>query len=242
MVSLRKYTKEFILTEGSNRFKKIASMLDPEDLQDQLEQALSCLDMTVFYPRKIIIKPEDFIGYQNGLFVDVSPYKMDVINRVYYNTEQNTQANIYFPDIGLLPYIMQGGPSINLTSITDYLSMMTNLNMMYRQLEMDGDYELWPLTEDGIQLLQLKSRKLTWVEFLPSIDRYAEEWYLYDFEYAALKDILFDLCNIFNYEQLMSAQTLGAGKEAADLLKYWTDKLEKDKKEFTDKSLVTYLD
>ena len=33
MVSLKKYTKEQILTEGNSRFKKIASMLDKEDME-----------------------------------------------------------------------------------------------------------------------------------------------------------------------------------------------------------------
>ena len=38
MVSLKKYTKEQILTEGNNRFKKIASMLDKEDIEDGITQ------------------------------------------------------------------------------------------------------------------------------------------------------------------------------------------------------------
>ena len=39
----------------------------------------------------------------------------------------------------------------------------------------------------------------------------------------------------------MSAQALGVSKETTNLVEYWNKKLEKDKKEFTDKSLVTYL-
>lgn len=242
MVSLKKYTREQILTEGNNRFKKIASLLDREDLEDMLEQSLSWLDQVIFTPRKIIIKPDEFISYNNGLFVDVTPYKIDVINRVYYNSEFDLTNNLFFPDIGLLPYITSGGKSINLSNINDYIALVTNLNMMYRQVDMNGDYELWPKDPDGRQLLQLRNPKLTWVEYLPSIDRNDTEWYLYDFEYASLKDIFFDKCNLFNAEQLMSAQSLGVGKETENIAKYWQDKLEKDKEEFTNKTLVTYLD
>lgn len=70
MVSLKKYTKEQILTEGNNRFKKIASMLDREDLEDMLQQALSWLDQAIFTPRAILFKPEDVMNYNGGFFID----------------------------------------------------------------------------------------------------------------------------------------------------------------------------
>ena len=79
------------------------------------------------------------------------------------------------------------------------------------------------------------------IEFLPNIDRNAESWSLYDFEYAALKDIIFDKCNLLNAEMQMSATTLGVAKEISNVINYWKDKLEKDIKEFQDKALVTYL-
>ncbi|MBR4397376.1 MAG: hypothetical protein IKS93_05950, partial [Methanobrevibacter sp.] len=69
MVSLKKYTKEQILTEGNNRFKKIASMLDREDLEDMLQQALSWLDEAVFTPREMFIDSDQIIGYKGGFFV-----------------------------------------------------------------------------------------------------------------------------------------------------------------------------
>lgn len=112
---------------------------------------------------------------------------------------------------------------------------------MNRQLQLDGDYELWPIDEEGRQLLQVKNQHIIRIEFLPNIDRNATEWYLYDYEYAVLKDVLFDMCNIFNYEQIMSAQTLGISKESTNLLDYWSKKLENDKKEFHDKALVTAI-
>lgn len=241
MVSLRKYTKEFILNEGTNRFKKIASMLDPEDLQDQLEQALTWLDQAIFNPRAIIVNPENVISYKGGWFIDVTPYKIDVINNCYYQDTFSDQLNTILPEIGLMPFICGGATFSSLSSIGDYLALRTNLNMMNRQLDLDGDYELWPTDEEGRQLLQVRNNKLIRIEFLPNIDRYADEWYLYDHEYAALKDVLFDFCNLFNCEQLMSAQTLGAGKEAENLAKYWQDKIEKDEKKFHDKALVISL-
>lgn len=240
MVSLKKYTKEQILTEGNNRFKKIASMLDKEDLEDMLQQALSWLDQAIFTPRAILFKPEDIMGYNGGFFIDVSPYKIDVINNVYYASEQEYLGNIFFPELGIMPFI-SGGSYINLSNVADYLSLVTNLNLIRRHTEMDGDYELWPIDEQGRQLLQVKNNNIIRIEYLPNIDRNAEEWYLYDYEYAALKDVLFDMCNIFNYEQLMSAQSLGVSKETTNLVEYWSKKLEADKKEFHDKSLVTAL-
>lgn len=240
MVSLKKYTKEQILTEGNNRFKKIASMLDKEDLEDMLQQALSWLDQAIFTPRAILFKPEDVMNYNGGFFIDVSPYKIDVINNVYYASEQEYLGNIFFPELGIMPFI-SGGSYINLSNVADYLSLVTNLNLIRRHTEMDGDYELWPIDEQGRQLLQVKNNNIIRIEYLPNIDRNAEEWYLYDYEYAALKDVLFDMCNIFNYEQLMSAQSLGVSKETTNLVEYWSKKLEVDKKEFHDKSLVTAL-
>lgn len=241
MVSLKKYTKEQILTEGNNRFKKIASMLDREDLEDMLQQSLSWLDQTVFTPRAVIFNTEDVISYKGGWFIDVSRMKIDVINNVYYKDTFDEQLNTILPEVGLMPFIVGGNTFNSISSVADYLALRSNLNMMNRQLRFNGDYELWPVDEEGRQLLQVKNNNIIRVEFLPNIDRDAEEWYLYDFEYAALKDILFDKCNIFNYEQIMSAQTLGISKESTNLLDYWTKKLEEDKKEFTDKSLVTYL-
>lgn len=240
MVSLKKYTKEQVLTEGSNRFKKIASMLDKEDLEDMFQQALSWLDMTVFYPRILLVEKDQVIGYKGGWFVDVTNQKIDVINNVYYEDTFNDGLNPIVPELGIMPFLL-GGNYISLTSVFDYLNLRSNINGMMRQLELDGDYELFPPDPEGRQLLQVKKQGMLRIEFLPSIDRDAEEWYLYDFEYAALKDVLFDMCNLFNAEMTMSAQVLGVGKESEGIAKYWQEKLDKDKKEFSDKFLVTYI-
>ena len=241
MVSLKKYTKEQILTEGSNRFKKIASMLDREDLEDMLQQALSWLDQAIFTPRAVLFKPEDVMMYKGGYFIDVTGMKIDVINNAYYQDTFDEQLNTILPEIGFLPFILGGNTFNSLSSIADYLALRRNLNMMNRQLQLDGDYELWPIDEQGRQLLQVKNQHIIRIEFLPNIDRDGTEWYLYDYEYAVLKDVLFDMCNIFNYEKIMSAQTLGISKESSNLLDYWTKKLENDKKEFHDKALVTAI-
>lgn len=241
MVSLKKYTKEQILTEGNNRFKKIASMLDKEDLEDMLQQALSWLDQAIFTPRAVLFKPEDVMNYNGGWFIDVSNLKIDVINNAYYQDTFDEQLNTILPEIGFMPFILGGTTFSSLSSVADYLALRKNLNIMNRQLQLDGDYELWPIDEEGRQLLQVKNQHIIRIEFLPNIDRNATEWYLYDYEYAVLKDVLFDMCNIFNYEQIMSAQTLGISKESTNLLDYWSKKLENDKKEFHDKALVTAI-
>ena len=241
MVSLKKYTKEQILTEGNSRFKKIASMLDKEDLEDQLQQALSWLDEAIFTPRQILVKPEDFIDYKGGHFVDVSNQKIDVINNVYYHDNFEQNLNPLTPELGIMPFLLGGSNYTSLSSVFDYINLRSNINGMIRQLELDGDYELWDKDEEGHQLLQLKKKELTKVEYLPSIDRDDDWWYLYDFEYAALKDVLYDLCNLFNAEMQMSAQALGVGKESEGIAKYWQDKLAKDKEEFSAKALVTYI-
>lgn len=241
MISLKKYTREQILTEGNNRFKKIASLLDREDLEDMLEQSLSWLDQVIFTPRGVLFKPDDVMMYNGGYFIDVSLLKIDVINNVYYQDTFDEQLNTILPEVGLMPFIVGGNTFTSLTSVGDYLALRSNLNMMNRQLRLNGDYELWPVDEEGRQLLQVKNNCLIRIEFLPNIDRNADEWYLYDYEYAALKDVLFDKCNLFNAEQLMSAQSLGVGKESEGVAKYWQEKLEKDKEEFTQKVLVTAI-
>ena len=241
MVSLKKYTKEQILTEGSGRFNKIASMLDREDLEDMLQQALSWLDQAIFTPRAVLFKPEDVMSYNGGWFIDVTNLKIDVVNNAYYQDTFDEQLNTILPEVGLMPFIVGGNTFNSLSSIGDYLSLRSNLNMMNRQLRLNGDYELWPIDKQGRQLLQVKNNHLMRLEFLPNIDRDAEEWYLYDFEYSTLKDILYDMCNLFNYEQVMSAQPLGVGKETQNLANYWQEKLNKDKEEFHNKALVTAL-
>ena len=241
MVSLNKYTKEQILTEGNARFKKIASLLDREDLEDMLEQTLSWLDMAVFYPRVMTIEASEIINYKGGWFVDVTNQKIDVINNVYYQDTFEEQVNVLFPELGILPFICNSSNMTKLSTIADYFVLKTNLNMINRQMDMDGDYELWDKLPDGRQLLQVRNKGMLRVEFLPSIDRNATEWYLYDFEYAAVKDILFDKCNLFNAEMQMSASSLGVGKEAENLAKYWSSKLKEDEESFEKKSLVTYI-
>ena len=241
MVSLKKYTKEQILNEGSARFKKIASLLDREDFEDQFQQTLSWLDMAIFYPRILQVEADQVIGYKGGYFVDVSNQKIDEINTVYYQDNFKEILNGLLPEVGILPLILGGTSFTSLSSFGEYLGLKTNLNAMIRQMEFDGDYELWPKDAEGRQLLQVKKQGMLRIEYLPSIDRDDDSWYFYDFEYAVIKEILFDRCMLLNAEQQMSAQSLGVGKEAEGLAKYWASKLEKDEKSFNEKSLVTYI-
>lgn len=241
MVSLKKYTKQFILNECKQRFNKIASLLDEEDYIDMLEQSLSWLDQAIFTPRAIIFPPEAIIDYKGGFFIDVTPYKIDVINNAYYKDAFEDQMNTLLPEIGIMPYILGTQTLTSLSSVGNYLALRTNINMMARQLQMDGDYELFPPDEEGHQMLQVKNKNIIRIEFLPNIDRNADSWTLYDFEYASLKDILFDKCNLLNAEMQMSASTLGVAKEISNVINYWKEKLAKDIEEFQAKALVTYI-
>lgn len=241
MVSLKKYTKEQILSECKRRFDKIASLLDEEDYVDMLEQSVSWLDQSIFAPRAVVFEPKDVMTYKGGCFIDVSAYKIDVINNAYYKDTFDDQLNTILPEVGLMPYILGAQTFTSLSSVADYLALRTNLNLMSRQLELDGDYELWPADSEGRRLLQVKNNNIIRIEFLPSLDRKDSSWMLYDFEYAALKDVLFDKCNLLNAEMQMSATALGVAKEITNVINYWKEKLEKDIKEFQDKALVTYL-
>lgn len=241
MVSLRKYTKEQLISEIKNRFNKIASLLDDTDYDDMFGKALSWLDQSIYTPRVVLVKPEDFINYHGGIFLDVTQMHIDVINRVYFEEDMAQSFNTLLPELGLLPFISGGSNLTQLGSITSYIQVKTNLNLMNRQLDNDGDYELWPVDENGLQMLQLKRNCMTKIEYLPNLAYEHEEWYLYDNEYRALKDVAFDLCNIFNGEQQLSASTLGVGKEAETLINYWEKKLENDKKEFLDSVMITYM-
>lgn len=241
MVSLKKYTKEQIITEAKNRFSKIASLLDDEDYMDMLEQSLSWLDQVIFIPRAIIFESNSVINYKGGYFIDVTDYKIDVINNVYYKDTFEDGLNTLLPEVGLMPYILGATNFTSLSSIAEYLQLKTNLNMMARQVALNGDYELFPVDEEGRQLLQVKNDNIIRIEFLPNIDRNADSWTLYDVEYAALKDVLFDKCNLYNAEMQLGATALGVGKEVTNVINYWKEKLEKDQKDFTDKTLVTYI-
>ena len=238
---IKQYSKGFVLQDAKDRFDKIASMLDDKDYDDVLKESLTWLNSAIYSPRVIIVNPEDFIFYKGGNFVDVTDLKIDVINNVYYQDTFNESINTILPEVGLLPLICGNKHFTTLGSIADYLILKSNLNMMGRQLESDGDYELFPQDETGKRLLQLRNKALTRIEFLPFIDRDSEEWYLYDEEYSALKNVMYCICNIRNYEQIMSAQTLGVSKEASNLIDYWDKKLEATKKEFQDKVLINYI-
>lgn len=241
MVSLRKYTKEYILNEVKHRFKKIASLLDDTDFDDQFRDALSWLDQSIFTPRAVLIKPEDFVEYNGGIFVDVSRMHIDVINNVYFADTNAQSFNTILPELGLLPFITNGSSLTQLGDISTYINIKTNINMMNRQLDLNGDYELFPIDEDGRQMLQLRTPNLTRLEFLPNLAYEQDYWYLYDNEYALLKNLTFAMCNLFNAEMQMSAQSLGVGKEANNLASYWEKKIEDIKEKFQDSVMINYM-
>ena len=241
LATLKQYTREKIIEEAKGRFSKIASLLDDTDYDDMLQQAVSWLDQVVFTPRAVIVEPKDIISYRGGWFIDVTAMKVDVINNCYYQETFEDNLNTILPEVGLMPFICGYQTFTSVSSVAEYLQIKSNLNMIYRDLNMNGDYELFPKDEKGRQLLQVRNNKMVRIEFLPALDRDDESWYLYDFEYSALKDLLFAMLNRLNAQIQMSASTLGVGKEAKTLVDYWDSEIEKVKKEFSDKVLVTYI-
>ena len=241
MNALKEVFRKELLESNRERFSKAATMLDPSDEDEQLRRAVAWLDQAMFAPRSAVVEAKDMMTYKGGTFVDVTALRIDVVNAVYYQENLADQTNELLPDVGIMPFLLGGSSFTSLSSVAKYLKLKTNLNLMNRQLNMDGDFELWPMDSEGRRLLQLRNMKPTRIEFLPSLDPEAESWWLYAYEERALKDVLFDMCHLFNAELVMSATPLGTGKEGKELADYWGKKLEADKKEFSDKALVTAL-
>lgn len=241
LASLKQYTKEQIITEQKNRMAKIASLLDDSDYEDMLQQALTWLDQVIFNPRAVIIEPQNIISYKGGWFVDVTALKVDTINNVYYQETFEDNLNTILPEVGLMPFICGYQTFTSISSVAEYLQIKGNLNAINRDLRMNGDYELFPKESDGRQLLQVRNNNMIRMEFLPSIDRDDGSWYLYDFEYSSVKDLLFAMLNKLNAQIQFSASSLGVGKDAKNLIDYWDSEIEKVKKEFQDKVLITYI-
>lgn len=242
MISLKTYTKERLLEDVKHRFEKIANMLDDGDFEDYLGEAISYLSESMYSPRSMIFTPNDFTSYQDkDAFIDVTDLKIDVINRVYFGDQQFNQ-NFFFEELGLMPFIAQSsGLVTTITSVTNFMNTQSNFNMMNRQMRLIDDFELLPITADGRQLLQLRNKGLTWVEFLPSLDYSDDEWNLFDHEYQMVKKLTFALLNLANAEMQISAVTLGVGSEAQSLVSYWKSKIDDIKKDWQEHHKITAL-
>ena len=243
MVSLKNYPRETLKNEIKHRFEKIANMLDDTDFDDYLNETITYLSETLYNPRSVIFQEDDMITIENGngTFVDVTPLKIDAINRVYYADRQYLNTS-FMDDIGLMPFIAKAsGLMSSIADVTNYINLQSNFNSLNRQMELIDDFELMPVDSKGRQLLQLRNKGLTWVEFLPMIDYSDDSWLLFDHEYAMVKKLAFALLNRANAEMQFSASALGIGSEAKSILDYWDNKIKEIKEDWMNHQIITAL-
>lgn len=239
MISIQKYTKAQLYQEVQERFRKIATLLDESDYMDYLEQSLRWLDTAMYNPRNALFKPTDFTTVNGGSFIDTTGLAIDEVCNVYYGNHD--QVNFMFQELGILPFISQSIGFTALENVCSYLELQTVLNLMNRQMELSYDWELFPIDENGRQLLQLKNVGLVRVEYLPYLKAEDDSWMLYDNEYRTLKDLVYAECSRQNAIIQMSAVALGVGKEAQTLVDFWDKEIDKIKKNFSDSQIITYL-
>ena len=243
MISIKEHTKKELLEGIQQRFNKIANLLDEEDYLDFIEESIVHLNDAMYNSRSYLFTADDYVQYNgSGTFLDVTNLKIEEICNVYYSDKDQYNANFFFEELGLLPFVSQSSGFANtLSQVTNYLLLQTNLNMLNRQMELCNDWELWPIDKDGKQMLQMRTATITRVEFLPYIDYFSDSWVLFDHEWAFLKKLVFAKCMRRNVEIQASASTLGVAKEANNLVTYWSTQEEKIIEDFSKHQIITYL-
>jgi len=238
MVSIRTRKKSELLASLENRTSKMPIMLDQSDYVLQIERGVGLLNEKLFNPRSVLLT-----NAKNGL-LDVTAFQIDEICTVYYS--QDTVSNLLAGmdlGIGFLPLIeSQTMPISSLESTIDLLALKSVINMVQRKMFNSTDYVLLPMDVNGHQYLELRNPgNLFWVEYLPYINPKDDGWDLYENEYL----FLFELCYAYichaNVEAMGMVSMLGVGKEAAQLVQYWDQKIDKIIKAFEDSSLINYL-
>jgi len=213
-------------------------VMDPSDYSLQLERAVRKLDELLFNPRSTI-----FTNASNGN-VDVTALHIDEITAVYYS-QDSASSLLGGLDLGLgiMPILTsQMMPLSSLESMIDYLLIRNVYNSIQRKMMNAWDYTLLPMNSEGKQFLQVKNPgNLFWCEFLPYIDPMDTEWELYENEYSFVIELAYDYICHANVEAQSQVSILGVGKEAANLVTYWENKIEKLIKEFTDSSVIHYI-
>ena len=243
MISVKQHSKQELLECTKKRFDKIANLLDEEDYLDFIEESINHLNEVLYNPRSCIFEAKDYVTYNgSGTFLDVTDLKIDEICNVYYSDKDQYNANFFFEELGLLPFISQSSGFANtLSQVANFLLLQSNLNSMNRQMQLCNDWELWPIDKAGKQMLQMRTATITRVEFLPYIDYSVAEWVLFDHEWAFLKKLVFAKCMRRNVEIQASASTLGVAKEANNLVTYWSTQEEKLIEDFSKHQIITYL-
>jgi len=234
MESLREYSKDHFVEEITQRCSKMAKMVSTSDYVRAIERAILRLDEILYYPRNVLLKQDSIFRKEEGYFIDVTELHVDEICAFYYPSDYQIDTG-WTEEIGLLPYISSSSSVFSMMdTVSGYLNQMSNINKIVRNLQTSYDFELFPVSADGRQYLQVrKDYKLCRIEYLPHIDPIKPSWFLYQHEYRFVSEMAYLNAMKQNAEYMFSASPLGM-KESEAVLNYW-DKQEKDlDKQFTD--------
>jgi len=238
MVSIRTRKKSELTASLENRTSKMPIVLDQSDIHLQIERGVRKLNDLLFNPRSILLT-----NAKNGL-LDVTALHIDEINTVYYSQDTvNSLLAGMDLGVGFLPLIeSQTMPTSSLESMVDLLILKNVINMVQRKMFNTTDHVLLPMDVNGHQYLQIRNPgNLFWLEYLPYINPNDEEWDLYENEYLFLSELCYAYICHANVEMMSQVSMLGVGKEAANLLTYWDQKIDKIIKEFQDGSVISYI-
>jgi len=238
MVSIRTRKKSELLASLESRTSKMPIVMDQSDYVIQVERGVSKLNEELFNPRSVLLT-----NAKNGL-LDVTAFHIDEISTVYYS--QDTVSNLLAGmnlGVGFLPLIeSQTMPISSLESTIDLIALKSVINMVQRKMFNSTDYVLLPMDTNGHQYLELRNPgNLFWVEYLPYINPKDESWDLYENEYLFLSELCYAYICHANVEAQTMVSLLGVGKEAAQLVQYWDQKIDKIIKEFKDSSIIPYM-
>lgn len=243
MVSLKKYEKSYFLNKLQSLAQKTALVLDEDDIALCLERAIGILDAEVFQPRCVLFDGKALTSKNGYTFVDVTSWRMDVICNMYYafrgSDDIMNQATL---GVGLFPWLSSTFGISFLSDVQSYLILQGNLNSLNRKLGTLDDYQLWPVDDNGKQLLQVRSNPELFIcEYLPWLESTADSWYLFEPEYQFVLEYARCLMFLRNQESIASGGPLGFGKEAESLMNYWEKQADKALTEFKETRIINYL-
>ncbi len=227
MVSLQERKIEDIFKRIEVRAKNFALILDEEEKQEILKEAVAFLNNIVSYPRHIYIKsPPREINLGDGI---------DTIANVVFSNDQSDMNSVFGENVAILPYLMGNGNN-SMSSFSQYFLLLGNLNMIKRHM---GKLNDWEFIAPNLYLNSSYSTIV--VEFLPYLDPKHSSWYLFEPEYDFLINYTWALINIRNAEAIASGSYLGAGKEQESLLSYWKEKRQEIVDGFKKQEVITYV-
>lgn len=232
---LKTYTKAQLLDDFSVRSRSIPLILEPDEVERVMRQAVRTLDQEVYSPRHMLLK----CAY-NGQMVDVTDYHIASITRVAYSGSSAT--SLIDGEIGLLPFLSAQGAGTGLIeNVMDLFLVQRVINGIKRFMN-TYDWELWPPDENGREMLQVRNPgSLMEVEFLPVLDDAAPAWELYQKEFTFVSELFYRMANLQNTEVQAQASLLGVSKEASNLVSYWREQVASCIKDWKDSAVVTAM-